>query len=80
MTTPIEQAQPIEGDGIQTNVETPNGQAPQQTEAEKLLQAEYTRNRQALIKATAENVSQNASKLHTIEDSKLKDSVSRELY
>jgi hypothetical protein len=81
MTTPIEQAQPTnEGDGIQTNVENPQGQAPQQTEAEKLLQAEMTRTRQALIETTVDNVSQNASKLHEITDVKLKDTVTKRLY
>jgi hypothetical protein len=75
----IEQAKLI-ADGIQNNGETPNGQAPEPTEAEKLLQAEMTRNRQALIATATKLASSNVSELHSIEDSKLKDSVSKNLY
>lgn len=81
MTTEYEQANLADAsNGIQTTVENPQGQAPQPTEAEKLLQAEMTRTRQALIETTVDNVSQNASKLHEITDVKLKDTVTKRLY
>lgn len=75
------------GDVIQTNEGNPEGQSTQTTneetakiEAEKLLQAEYTRTRQALIESTKRLVEKDGSELHDIQDPKLRDSVSRALF
>lgn len=80
------QKQAAEGDVIQTNEGNPEGQSTQtneetaKIEAEKLLQAEYTRTRQALIESTKKLVEKDGSELHSIQDPKLRDSVSKALF
>jgi hypothetical protein len=79
------------GDVIQTNEGNPDGQSTQnnadnqsndaaKVDAEKLLQAEYTRTRQALIESTKKLVEKDGSELHNIQDPKLRDSVSKALF
>lgn len=83
MTT-IENSSPT-GEILNTDG-TPNGQAltPEQLvriEADKLaLQSEYTRTRQALIEATATIAKADPSSINTIRDTKLQNSVVKQLY
>lgn len=60
-----------------TNVVQPNAQL----EADKLaLQAEYTRTRQALIEVSVEQAKANPTYLNSIKDTKLQNSVVKQLY
>lgn len=64
-----------------TNVVQPTAERLAQIENDKLaLQGEYTRNRQALIETSVELAKVNPTYLNSIKDSKLQDSVVKQLY
>ena len=75
----------LQKEGIQSTEVGVNETIPQPAsvipdEQYKALQAEYTTNRQELIETTSALVEAKPSYLHTIKDSKLKDSVSKKLF
>ena len=83
MTIPLNSSTNVEiqSNATDTTIVQPTAEQLAQIEADKLsLQSEYTRNRQALIEASTELAKANPIYLNSIKDTKLQNSVVKQLY